>query len=93
MVTSAVHSGHAFAIMTPTLLLDAVVEGMEFDISELPAAGFRREITVVARDKELEQLPQQFADCIQKRLRDAIEELGPVCRSAITFEEGEPTDD
>ena len=90
MVTAAVHAGQSFAIMTPTLLLDAVQEGMKLDIDPLPFAGFRREITVVSRSRELGELPEHLAGIMAKRLADAIGRLGPVCVEAVDYAEAEP---
>lgn len=87
MVTAAVHSGDAFALMTPTLLLDAIQEGMQLDISPLPAAGFRREIMIVSRTGELGDLPEQLAQQMTDKLRSAIKKLGPICEAAVNYHE------
>ena len=92
MVTAAVHMGHAFAIMTPTLLLDAVQEGMELDVGPLPVAGYRREITVVSRSRELTDLPERLAHAMAERLQQAINRLGPVCADAVDFTDTGPID-
>ena len=86
MVTAAVHSGDGFAIMTPTLMLDAVQEGMRFDVDPLPVAGFRREITAVYRARELAELPAALANLMADRLRGAITALGPLCADAVSFD-------
>ena len=88
MVTAAVHAGHAFAIMSPTLLLDAIQEGMELNIEPLPVASFRREITMVSRPRELSELPQMLATALTERLEVAIAGLGKVCREAADFSDG-----
>ena len=85
MVTAAVDAGHSFAIMTPTLLLDAVQEGMKLAVDPLPLAGFRREIIVVSRTKELSGLPQLLAEAMAERLEVAIDGLGTTCREAADF--------
>ncbi|WP_282610680.1 LysR family transcriptional regulator [Pelagibius sp. Alg239-R121] len=92
MVTAAVHAGHAFAIMSPTLLLDAVQEGMKLEISPLPVVGFRREITVVSRARELGDLPERMAVSIAERLQQTIGDLGALCAEASDFGEAGPMD-
>lgn len=92
MVTAAVHAGRAFAIMTPTLLLDAVQEGMKLDVDPLPVAGFRREITVVSRTRELTDLPERLARAMAERLHQAIGELGALCAESVDFTDTGPID-
>lgn len=87
MVTAAVHAGHGFAIMSPTLMLDAVQEGMLLDIDALPVAGFRRTITLVSRSRELGDLPQALTGLIAARFREAIRGLGPLCVAAVDYAE------
>lgn len=87
MVTAAVHEGHGFAIMTPTLLLDAVQEGMRLDVDPLPAAGFRRTITAVSRSRELGGLPGELSLLMAERLRQATAGLGEVCAQSVSFGE------
>ncbi len=85
MVTAAVHAGHGFAIMTPTLLLDAVQEGMRLDADPLPAAGFRRTITAVSRSRELADLPRELSLAMAEKLRQAIGDLGDLCARSVSF--------
>jgi DNA-binding transcriptional LysR family regulator len=85
MVTAAVHAGHGFAIMSPTLLLDAIHEGMELDIASLPMTEFQRSITLVARARELGGLPAELARAMTARLREAIAALGEPCAGAADF--------
>lgn len=49
MVVAGVVTGKCFAILSPSLLIDAVAEGMDLRIEPLPFPGFRRRIQVVAR--------------------------------------------
>ncbi|MGI9463793.1 MAG: LysR family transcriptional regulator [Aestuariivirgaceae bacterium] len=93
MVTAAVDRGHAFAIMTPTLLLDAVHEGMKLDIDPLPVAGFRREITVVSRSRELIDLPDSLARAMAEQLEKSIAGLGRLCAEAADFSDAGPMDE
>jgi DNA-binding transcriptional LysR family regulator len=62
VVMAPVAAGLGFALLTPTLLIDGLAEGMEIDIRPLPVSGFAREITLVAREHELGDLPQVMAE-------------------------------
>jgi len=61
MVTSCVSAGHGFSLLTPTLLVDGMVENMKLRIAELPVAGQSRTLTLVARAGELQDLPSAVA--------------------------------
>lgn len=61
VVMAPVAAGIGFALLTPTLLIDGIAEGMEIDIHPLPIPGFSREIILVARQRELDDLPEVFA--------------------------------
>ncbi|NNF78429.1 MAG: hypothetical protein HKN05_10415, partial [Rhizobiales bacterium] len=60
-------------MLTPTLLLDGLAEGMEIDVHPLPFAGFYREITLVTRERELGSLPEAFAAASAQTLAATIE--------------------
>lgn len=72
MVVAAVEAGQGFAMLTPTLLLDGLAEGMRVRISPLPIPGFQRTITLVARTGELGSLPRLFAAELAETLSLAI---------------------
>lgn len=61
MVVAGVATGKCFAILTPSLLIDALAEGMELRLAPLPFAGFRRSIQVVARSGDLGGIPEALA--------------------------------
>jgi len=61
MVVAGVASGRGFAILTPSLLIDALVEGMRPRIEPLPFAGFTRSIMLISRAGELGDLPERLA--------------------------------
>lgn len=73
MVTSCVAQGLGFTLLTPSLLIDGFVEQMPLKVRPLPVAGLSRRITVVARDKELGQLPSHFADTARQSMVNAVE--------------------
>lgn len=62
VVMAPVAAGIGFTILTPTLLIDGLAEGMRISIHKLPLPGFAREITLVARERELGDLPAAFAE-------------------------------
>jgi len=61
VVMAPVAAGIGFAILTPTLLIDGLAEGMEIDVHPLPFTGLWRKIVLVSRERELEDLPKVFA--------------------------------
>ena len=72
MVIATVAMGRGFAIACPTLLIDDIAEGMEFNIERLPFAGFHREITLVARERELAELPELLARVFANILYNSV---------------------
>jgi DNA-binding transcriptional LysR family regulator len=72
VVMAPVASGMGFAILTPTLLIDGLAEGMEIDVHPLPFTALSRKIVLVARERELEDLPQVFAAKAAEVLGEAI---------------------
>ena len=77
MVMAAVAAGRGFAILTPTLLLDGLAEGMPIKVRPLPIAGFHREITVLGRERELGGLPAAFAKEAARSLLQTIAQAHP----------------
>ena len=53
MVTACVCNGMGFTLLTPTLLIDGLVERMPMRVMPMPAARLTRTITVVSREREL----------------------------------------
>lgn len=84
MVTSCVAAGQGFSLLTPTLLIDGLVEGMPLTLRPLPVAGLSRTLTVVARQAELRDLPVRVAEMSAATLTARITEcLGPIGVEAI----------
>ncbi len=85
MVTSCVANGMGFSLLTPTLLIDGLVENMPLHVSPLPVRGLSRTLTVVARVGELHDLPSDIAQSAAHALTAKVGEVvGDVGRSAIT---------
>ena len=61
VVMAPVANGMGFTILTPTLLIDGLAEGMEIGVHPLPFAGFSRSLKLVARERELGEIPEAFA--------------------------------
>jgi len=72
VVMAPVAAGIGFTLLTPTLLIDGLAEGMAISIHKLPLPGFAREITLVARERELGDLPVAFAERCAEVLSDTI---------------------
>ncbi len=81
VVMSPVAAGNGFSILTPTLLLDGLAEGMEVDLHDLPIPGFSRRIVLVARERELGEAPAQLAAdcarCLIEAIRAQLPGLSP----------------
>ena len=77
LVVAPVAAGQGFALLTPTLLIDAIAEGMRFDVHRLPIAGFSRQIVLVSRERELGDLPERFAAQATRTLTGAAQRLLP----------------
>lgn len=73
MVTSCVSSGQGFSLLTPTLLIDGLVENMSLQLKPLPVVGLSRTLTVVAREGELRELPKACASLCKETLMRRIE--------------------
>ncbi len=80
MVTSCVAQGMGFSLLTPTLLIDGLVENMPLRVEPLPVAGLSRTLTVVARKGELLGLPVELAmlarDVLCAQVTELVGELG-----------------
>ncbi len=84
MVTSCVARGMGFSLLTPTLLIDGLVENMPLRIVPLPVRGLSRTLTVVARAGELYDLPSDIAQHAGRTLIAKIREVvGDVGCAAI----------
>ncbi|TPI22108.1 LysR family transcriptional regulator [Mesorhizobium sp. B4-1-1] len=77
VVMAPVAAGMGFAILTPTLLIDGLAEGMEIDIHPLPFTSLSRNILLVARERELGDLPEAFAARTAEVLKQTINERLP----------------
>lgn len=72
VVMAPVAAGIGFAILTPTLLIDGLAEGMHVNVHKLPIPGFARQLTLVARERELQDLPKVFAQRCTETLIEAF---------------------
>ncbi|WP_406649060.1 LysR family transcriptional regulator [Aliisedimentitalea scapharcae] len=85
MVVAGVITGKCFAILTPTLLIDAVAEGMALKIRSLPFAGFKRSVLVIARSGELGDIPERVAASCAAMLRHQFETRFPDLPEQVTY--------
>ena len=86
MVTACVAESMGFTLLTPTLLIDGFAEGMALDIRPIPAPGFSRSVTLLAREKELGPLPARFAAVARQTLSHAINhQMRQTGRQALTL--------
>jgi len=85
MIMAAVEAGYGFSILSPTLLLDGIIEGMALSVHKLPLTPIRREIMLVNREGELDRLPVQLCDEASTRLQQAVERLDDTAQEAVSF--------
>lgn len=86
MVTSCVAAGQGFSLLTPTLLIDGMVENMQLRLAALPVVGLSRSLTVVARKGELRDLPQAVAAVSRQVLTSRITDyVGDIGAEGLTF--------
>ena len=84
MVTSCVSSGQGFSLLTPTLLIDGLVENMNLKLQNLPVSGLSRTLTVVARQEELQDLPRVAAETCKRILVEQVDrQMGLIGRSSL----------
>ena len=86
MFVAGVNSGGCFAILTPSLLIDAVVEGMNLRVEPPPFTGFKRSILAVARAGELDDILASVARESGRLLRQSIEKLLPKVVGDVIFQ-------
>lgn len=92
MVVAGVATGKCFALLTPTLLIDAVAEGMPLKAEKLPIPGFTRSIQVVYREDSLKLVAHMIAEECTSVLNRQFEERFPdlACRMRSSGETPEP---
>lgn len=87
MVTSCVSTGQGFSLLTPTLLIDGLVENMNLRLQELPVSGLSRTLTVVARKEELQNLPSAIAELCKGTLAEQItRHMGDIGAKNVAFD-------
>jgi DNA-binding transcriptional LysR family regulator len=86
MVTSCVSAGQGFSLLTPTLLIDGLVENMTLHLQKLPVSGLSRTLTVVARKEELQSFPKALAQmATQKLVQQITHHMGGIGEKSIEY--------
>ena len=88
MVVAGVVTGKCFAILTPSLLIDGVAEGMPLRIAPLPFSGFERGVQVVSRKGGLSDIPVRLANQCADILREHFDRRFPDIADQITYSAG-----
>ncbi|WP_282152320.1 LysR family transcriptional regulator [Ruegeria atlantica] len=87
MVTSCVSAGQGFSLLTPTLLIDGLVENMSLQLKDLPVSGLSRTLTVVARKEELQSFPEALADMSRQKLVQRITgHMGDIGAKSVEYD-------
>ncbi len=87
MVMAGVITGKCFAILSPTLLIDGLAEGMRLRIEPLPFAPLKRTIRLVSRREDLGTIPLRVALESQTILKRAFDHLVPAISGQISYHE------
>ncbi|WP_052249016.1 LysR family transcriptional regulator [Leisingera sp. ANG-Vp] len=85
MVVAGVITGKCFAILTPSLLIDAIAEGMALRIEPLPFAGFKRSIVAISRAGQLGDIPAKVAQESGRIMRQSFERLMPQAAGSVIY--------
>lgn len=85
MVMAGVITGKCFAILSPSLLIDGVAEGMRLRIEPLPFAPLKRTIRLVCRREDLGDIPGRIARESQIILRRTFETLFPAIAGQVVY--------
>ena len=87
MLMATVESGQGFGILSPSLLLDGIIEGMNLSILPLPFAPLKRRLTLISRKNELGELPETLAGFTKSALkRRLLEKLDFLPKNSIEFD-------
>lgn len=68
-VAAMVASGEGFAITTPLCIAESMLPGRAVKVARLPGPQISRKLTVVARHRELGQIPRELTEAGRKALR------------------------
>lgn len=71
-VTAMVTAGVGWAVSTPLCVAEAAIASKDLVPAKLPGARMSRKLTLVARLRELGQLPRELADTAGKALKAAL---------------------
>ncbi len=85
MVMAGVITGKCFAILSPTLLIDGVAEGMRLHIKPLPFAPLKRTIRLVCRRDDLGDIPLRIARESQRILKRAFDHHFPLISDQVIY--------
>jgi len=66
-VSSMVAAGHGFAITTPLCISESAIEGTPTAAIRMPGPQITRKLTLVARQRELGQLPRELAEVADRK--------------------------
>ena len=87
MLMATVESGQGFAILSPTLLLDGIIEGMRLSVYPLPFAVLKRRLTLISRKNELGDLPVVLAGMAKDQLKHRLlQKLDFLPKNSIEFD-------
>lgn len=72
-VSAMIAAGKGFAITTPLCMAEAKVLSKDFVVTKIPGPRITRKLTIVARQRELGQIPRELADITRVALQKALD--------------------
>lgn len=85
MVMAGVLTGKCFAILSPTLMIDGLAEGMALRLAPLPLPALKRTIRLVWRHDSLGEIPLRVAEATRDILRQAFERHLPSLAGQVIY--------
>lgn len=67
-IATALLGGHGWAITTPLCVYEAGIDSESLDMHPFPGPRFARELTILARARELGNMPQELAELARKSI-------------------------
>lgn len=85
MVMAGVITGKCFAILSPSLMIDGIAEGMPVRLAPLPFPSLKRTIRLACRRDDLGDIPHRIAQTSQQILQQAFERHFPAIASQVLY--------
>jgi DNA-binding transcriptional LysR family regulator len=82
-IATALQSGHGWAITTPLCAYQGRLKSDQLRFHPLPGPNFTRQLTLIARARELGRVPRQIASLAREALREVLVPFTQEMRSTV----------